>query len=215
MCYVNYTSIELGKRWFRSCGSSKQSSGKGQASFSSHHSLSVPYQTGLDWRLALQLFCCFLDFLWSTYMLSAGCFVGWSFWGIIVGLFIVSLSHLCSSMCIFFLYLGILEGNEVSRVVLQGNQTTLDKIIPAPFLTHFSTLAWRIPWTGEPGGLQSMGLQRVGHDWATSLWLFTFMHWRRKWQPTPVFLPGESQGRQSLMGCCLWGRTESDTTEAT
>ena len=40
-------------------------------------------------------------------------------------------------------------------------------------------------------------------------------HWRRKWQPTPVFLPGESQGRGSLVGCCLWGRTESDTTEAT
>ena len=55
----------------------------------------------------------------------------------------------------------------------------------------------------------------VGHDWATSLSLFTSMHWRRKWQPTPVFLPEESQGRESLMGCCLWGRTESDTTEAT
>ena len=41
------------------------------------------------------------------------------------------------------------------------------------------------------------------------------MHWRRKWQPTPVFLPGESQGRGSLGGCCLWGHTESDTTEAT
>ena len=41
------------------------------------------------------------------------------------------------------------------------------------------------------------------------------MHWRRKWQPTPVFLPGESQGRGSLVGCCLWGRTERDTTEAT
>ena len=41
------------------------------------------------------------------------------------------------------------------------------------------------------------------------------MHWRRKWQPTPVFLPGESQGRGSLVGCRLWGRTESDTTEVT
>ena len=39
--------------------------------------------------------------------------------------------------------------------------------------------------------------------------------WRRKWQPTPVFLPGESQGRGSLVGCCQWGRTESGTTEAT
>ena len=44
---------------------------------------------------------------------------------------------------------------------------------------------------------------------------FTFMHWRRKWQPTPVFLPGKSQGRWSLVGCHLWGCTESDTTEAT
>ena len=48
-----------------------------------------------------------------------------------------------------------------------------------------------------------------------SLSLFTFMDWRRKWQPTPVFLPRESQGRGSLVGCCLWGSTESDTTEAT
>ena len=40
---------------------------------------------------------------------------------------------------------------------------------------------------------------------------FTFMHWRKKWQPTLVFLPEESQGRESLMGCHLWGRTESDT----
>ena len=44
---------------------------------------------------------------------------------------------------------------------------------------------------------------------------FTFMHWRRKWQPTPVFLPGESQGQRSLLGCRLWGCTELDTTEAT
>ena len=48
---------------------------------------------------------------------------------------------------------------------------------------HSSTLAWKIPWTEEPGGLQSMGSLRVGHDWATSLSLFTFMHWRRKRQP--------------------------------
>ena len=62
------------------------------------------------------------------------------------------------------------------------------------------------PWTEEPGRLQSMGWLRVGHDWATSLSLFTFLYWRRTWQPTPVFLPGESQGRGSLVGCCLWGR---------
>ena len=76
--------------------------------------------------------------------------------------------------------------------------------------THSSTLAWKIPWTEEPGRLQSTGSQS-----RTSLSLFTFMHWRRKWQPTPVFLPGESQGRGSLVGCCLWGHTELDATEVT
>ena len=80
---------------------------------------------------------------------------------------------------------------------------------------HSSTLAWKIPWTEEPGGLQSMGSLGVGHNWAISLSLFTLKHWRRKWQPTPVFLPGESQGWRSLVGCHLWGRTELDTTEAT
>ena len=61
--------------------------------------------------------------------------------------------------------------------------------------------------------MQSMESLRVGHDWATSLSLFTFIHWRRKWQPTPVFLPGKSHGRRSLVGYSPWGREESDTTE--
>ena len=81
--------------------------------------------------------------------------------------------------------------------------------------THSSTLAWKIPWMEEPGRLQSTELLRLRHDWETSLSLFTFMHWRRKWQPTPVFLPGESQGWGSLVRCHLWGCTESDTTEVT
>ena len=75
---------------------------------------------------------------------------------------------------------------------------------------HSSTLAWKIPWMEEPGGLQSMGLVSL-----IPLSDFTFTHWRRKWHPTPLFLPGESQGRGSLVGCHLWGRTESDMTEAT
>ena len=90
---------------------------------------------------------------------------------------------------------------------------TLEVLSKRAMASHSSTLAWEIPWTEEPGRLQSMGSLRVGHDWVTSLWLFTFMHWRRKWQPTPVFLPGESQGRGSLVGCRLWGRTKSDTTD--
>ena len=92
-----------------------------------------------------------------------------------------------------------------------SNVTRLEKAM-AP---HSSTLAWKIPWTEEPGRLQSMRSLRVEHDWATSLWLFTSMHWRRKWQPTPVFLPEESQVRGSLVGCRLWDRTESDTTDVT
>ena len=80
---------------------------------------------------------------------------------------------------------------------------------------HSSTLAWKIPWMEEPGRLQSMRWLRVGHNWVTSLSLFTFMHWRRKRQPTPAFLPGESQGQGSLVGCRLWGCTESDMTEVT
>ena len=72
---------------------------------------------------------------------------------------------------------------------------------------HSSTLAWKIPWMEEPGRLQSMGSLRVRHGWVTSLSLLTVMHWRRKWQPTPVFLPGEAQGRGSLVGCRLWGHT--------
>ena len=79
--------------------------------------------------------------------------------------------------------------------------------------TYSSVLAWRIPGTGEPGGLQSMGSKRVGDDWATSLSLFTSMHWRRPWQPTPVFLPGESHGRRSLVGYSPWGHKELDMTE--
>ena len=89
------------------------------------------------------------------------------------------------------------------------------KALEKAMATHSSTLAWKIPWTEGPGGLQSIESLGVGHDWETSLYFLTFMHWRRKWQPTPVFLPGESQGRGSLVSCRLWGCTESDTTEAT
>ena len=105
--------------------------------------------------------------------------------------------------------------------MLPEEHRTLFFLFPFPQLysnikaPHSGTLAWKIPWMEEPGRLQSMGSLRVEHDWATSLSLFTFMHWRRKWQPTPVFLPGEPQGWGSLVGCRLWGHTESDTTEVT
>ena len=98
-----------------------------------------------------------------------------------------------------------------TRVRSLGQEDLLEK----EMAIHSSTIAWKIPWTEEPCRLESMGSQKVGHDSVTSLSLFTSMHWRRKWQPTPVFLPGESQGRGSLVGCRLWGHTESETTEVT
>ena len=95
------------------------------------------------------------------------------------------------------------------------NNTVLNTIQEKAMAPHSNTLAWKILWMEEPGRLQSVGSLRVGHDWATSLSLFTFMHWKRKWQPTPVFVPGESQRQESLVGCRLWGHTELDTTEVT
>ena len=78
---------------------------------------------------------------------------------------------------------------------------------------HSSTLAWKTPWTEEPGRLQSMGSLSQTR---LSNFTFTFhFHALEKAMATPVFLPGESQGRGSLMGCSSWGRTELDTTEVT
>ena len=99
--------------------------------------------------------------------------------------------------------------------IARRNINNLRYAVEKAMAPHSSTLAWKIPWTEEPGRLQSVGSRRVWHNWAISFSLFTFMHWRRKRQPTPVFLPGESQGWGSLVGCCLWGHTESDTTEVT
>ena len=80
--------------------------------------------------------------------------------------------------------------------------------------SHSSTLAWKIPWTEGPGRLQSMeSLSQI--QLSDFTFTFHFHALGRKWQPPPVFLPGESQGRGSLVGCRLWGRTELDTTEAT
>ena len=103
--------------------------------------------------------------------------------------------------------LKIMCSMSVFPVCLQGTGQGLGLSQEKAMVTHSSTLAWRIPWMEEPGRLWSMGSQWIGHNWTTSLSLFTFMHWRRKWQPTPVFLPGESQGQGSLAGCRLWGRT--------
>ena len=100
------------------------------------------------------------------------------------------------------------EGRHRS-LINREQKTFLEKAMA----TYSGTLAWKLPWTEEPGRLQSMGSQRVRHGWATSLSLFTFMHWRRKRQPTPVFSPIESHGWRSLVGYSPRGRKESDMTE--
>ena len=94
--------------------------------------------------------------------------------------------------------------NDCNSVTLEGNCNPLQY---SCLENSMDGRAWK--------AIQPMGSWRVGHDWASSLSLFTFMHWRKKWQPTPVFLSGESQGRGSLMGFRVWGRTEPDTTEPT
>ena len=76
--------------------------------------------------------------------------------------------------------------------------------------THPSTLAWKVPWTEESGRLQST--YNVGSIPGFDPWVRKIL-WRRKWQPTPVLLPGKSHGWKSLVGYSPWGRKESDTTE--
>ena len=89
-------------------------------------------------------------------------------------------------------YLGIII---LLQMILKSSvYWKLKELLEMAMVIHSSTLAWEIPWTEEPGRLQSMGSRRVGHVWETSLSLFIFTHWRRKWKPTPLFLPGESQG---------------------
>ena len=82
---------------------------------------------------------------------------------------------------------------------------------------YICTLAWKIPWMDEPGRLQSMGLLRVGHDWATSLSLFTFhFHALEKEMAThSSVLAWRIPGTGEPGGCHLWGHTEVDTTEVT
>ena len=138
---------------------------------------------------------------WSREETESQFLTEYPFWHYVIYSF--SLKHTC--------HIPLLK-YKLSKFIFLATKVSTSEKAMAP---HSSTLAWKIPWMEEPFGLQSMGSLGVGHDWATSLSLFTFMHWRRKWQPTPVFLTGESQGWGSLVGCHLWGRTESDTTEVT
>ena len=92
-----------------------------------------------------------------------------------------------------------------------GWEDTLEK----EMATHSGTFAWRIPWMEERCRLQSMGSQRVGHDWATLLSLFTFQVLEKEMATHSSVLAWRIPGMGEPGGCRLWGRTESDMTEAT
>ena len=131
-----------------------------------------------------------------------------------------ALLHLCSkakfacySRCFLTSYFCISVPYNEKDIFFWHFKRSCRSSLEKAMAPHSITLAWKVPWTEKPGRLPAIGSRRVGYDWATSLSLFTFLHWRRKWQPTPVFLPGESQGRESLVGCRLWGLTESGMTE--
>ena len=101
--------------------------------------------------------------------------------------------------------------DEKSAVCLSNYPLVTILLLEKTMATHSSTLAWKIPWTEEPGRLQSTGLWRVRHDRATSLSLFTFMHWRRKWQPTPVFSCLENPRDGGAWWAAVYGVTQSRT----
>ena len=140
----------------------------------------------------------------STHNRTQGVLYLWGCMDVPMSSALLKLIHLCKQEHLW----SLSKWSEIYR----GTYRAVPEKAMAP---HSSTLAWKMPWMEEPGRLQSVGSLRVGHHWATSLSLFTFMHWRRKWQPTPVFLPGESQEWGNMVGCRLWGHTESDTTEVT
>ena len=125
-----------------------------------------------------------------------------------------------TKLCIFMMPLWSLwfppHGNPHSCLPTSSSLAFIHSYLKLPekaMAPHSSIFAWKIPWTKEPGRLQSMGLLRVGHNWATSLSLFTFMHWRRKWQPTPVEwrIPGMGEpGGLLSMGSHRVGHDWSD-----
>ena len=103
------------------------------------------------------------------------------------------------------------EGNRPLPKEINDSLTTMEKAL----VTHSSTLSWRISRKEKPGRLQSMGSLRVEHDRETSLSLFIFTCWTRKWHPLPCSCLENPRDGGGLVGCHPRGRTELDTTDAT
>ena len=80
---------------------------------------------------------------------------------------------------------------------------------------HSSTLAWKNPMDGGAWWAAVHGVTGSRTRLSDFTFIFHFHALEKEWQPTPVFLPGESQGQGSLVGCHLWCRTELDMTKAT
>ena len=142
----------------------------------------------------------FLNFFWMIWVFLGLCFFS------IGSLFYIPL------VSFVVLVLGLQHDCMTWQSTYRWNSAALGIRLEKVMAPHSSTLAWKIHGQRSLVGCSPWGHEESDTTW---LWLFTFMRWRRKWQPTPVFLPGESQGRGSLVGCRLWGRAESDTTEAT
>ena len=153
------------------------------------------------------------------------------------------LFDLCKKYLLSTVFQRGFSGDSVIRIHLPMQEMLVGSLgredpLEKEMATHFSTLAWKIPWTEEPGRLQSMGSQRVrlhflflsmsflggtnGKEpicqWSRqnrlgfSPWVGN-IPWRRKWQPTSVLLPGKFHGQRSLVGYSPWGHKELDTTE--
>ena len=122
-------------------------------------------------------------------------------------------------------YIFMVQANHVYcrefRKYIKGNKLKEPVIIsmePFTFIAYFSNLFLQIMGRYVSILMHICGIQKNGIDeliCRAGIEMPSVGNWRRKWQPTLVFLPGESQGQRSLVGCRLWGRTESDTTEAT
>ena len=122
-----------------------------------------------------------------------------------------NLCHLNHNLLLTSLFPGKADRNSTPNYTAKETKLPL----PQPMAPQLQSSCLENPMDGGAWWAAVHGVAKSRTRLSVSFSLFTFMHWRRQWQPTPMFLPGESQGRGSLVGCRVWGCTELDTTEAT